>query len=62
MLFLQHPGFVNTNMVPTGVQMPPETVEPEEAAAKLWKVLQEKGVDVENTAKFWHREGFELPW
>ena len=49
-------------MVPTGVQMPPETVEPEEAAAKLWKVLQEKGVDVENTAKFWHREGFELPW
>ena len=42
--------------------MPPETVEPEEAASKLWKVLQDKGVKMENTSKFWHREGFELPW
>ena len=42
--------------------MPPETVEPEEAAAKLWRVLQDKGVQVENTGTFWHRESFQLPW
>ena len=60
-VIMQHPGYVNTNLV-AGIRMPPETVQPEEAAQKLWEVLQDKGVKAENTAKFWHREGYELPW
>lgn len=56
---LLHPGFVNTNLS-TGSERSPETVEPEEAASKLWKVLMSK--QIEDTGKFWHREGFELPW
>jgi hypothetical protein len=38
----------------------PGAVEPEEAANKLYKILVSKGV--EDTGKFWHREGQELPW
>lgn len=55
---LLHPGYVNSNLNP-GMENP-EAVEPEEAASKLWKVVQSKGM--EETGKFWHREGFELPW
>lgn len=54
-----HPGFTRTNLDPDVVKMA-DVVEPEEAAAKLWKVLQSKGI--EDTGKFWHREGMELPW
>lgn len=56
-----HPGITRTNLGGTTVVVSnPEAVEPEEAASKLWKVLQSKGI--EDTGKFWHREGQELPW
>ncbi|KAF2725835.1 NAD(P)-binding protein [Polychaeton citri CBS 116435] len=55
---LLHPGFVKTNLNPG--EVPPEAVEPEEAAVKLWDVMIAKGVA--DTGKFWHREGMELPW
>ena len=54
-----HPGFTKTNLDPD-IWKNPDAVEPEEAASKLWKVVQSKGI--ENTGKFWHREGQELPW
>lgn len=55
---LLHPGFVNSNLNP-GMSNP-EAVEPDEAARKLWNIVMSKGID--DTGKFWHREGFELPW
>ncbi|KAI5369224.1 putative short-chain dehydrogenase/reductase SDR, NAD(P)-binding domain superfamily [Septoria linicola] len=54
-----HPGIVNSALNPTASQSA-EAVEPEEAAMKLWAIVQEKGI--EDTGKFWHREGHELPW
>lgn len=53
-----HPGMVRTNMNPDASG--PETVDPDEAAGKLFKVLSSK--DIKDTGKFWHREGYELPW
>lgn len=38
----------------------PDAVEPVEAAEKLWEVVKSKSL--EDTGKFWHREGMELPW
>lgn len=59
-LMLLHPGIVSTNILP-GISSNPEAVQPEEAATKLWKnVVSQKGI--EDTGKFWHREGQELPW
>lgn len=59
-VMLLHPGFVATGILPLG-RRNPETVEPEEAATKLWKnIVSQK--TLEDTGKFWHREGFELPW
>ena len=59
-VMLLHPGFVKSNLLPNE-QMPPETVMPDEAANKLWKnVVSQK--ELSDTGKFWHREGFELPW
>lgn len=54
-----HPGFVITGLDPT-THSNPEAVQPEEAAGKLWKLM--KGKDIGETGKFWHREGYELPW
>lgn len=54
-----HPGFTRTNLDPD-IEKMPGVVEPEEAASKLWKLLQSKGM--EDSGKFWHREGMELPW
>ncbi len=54
-----HPGFVRTNLDPD-VDRNEGVVEPEEAATKLWGLL--KGKTVEETGRFWHREGMELPW
>lgn len=54
-----HPGFTKTNLDPD-IWKIKDAVEPEEAAGKLWKVLQ--GKQLEDTGKFWHREGMELPW
>ncbi|KAK3116031.1 hypothetical protein LTR53_004037 [Teratosphaeriaceae sp. CCFEE 6253] len=56
---LLHPGFTKTNITPAA-SAHPESVEPDEAGSKLWKVMQSKGM--EETGKFWHREGYELPW
>ena len=56
---LLHPGFVKSNLNP-GSEPHPESVMPEEAATKLWNVLKSKSID--DTGKFWHREGQELPW
>ncbi|KAI4721721.1 NAD(P)-binding protein [Aureobasidium sp. EXF-10727] len=56
---LLHPGIVKTGLDPTAADTP-EAVLPDEAATKLWNVWQGKGI--EDTGKFWHREGQELPW
>lgn len=54
-----HPGIVRTNMT-LGLEEIPGAIEPVEAASKLYNVLVSKGID--DTGKFWHREGEELPW
>lgn len=54
-----HPGFTNTNLSPD-LKNIPGVVEPEVAARGLWKIVQEKGL--QDTGRFWHREGSELPW
>ncbi|KAF2141187.1 uncharacterized protein K452DRAFT_271838 [Aplosporella prunicola CBS 121167] len=54
-----HPGFVKTAIDPR-IHEVKEAVKPEEAAAKLWRVLMSKGL--EDSGRFWHREGQELPW
>lgn len=56
---LLHPGIVETNLNPTAGGHS-EAVQPDEAAGKLWSVFREKGV--EESGRFWHREGGELPW
>lgn len=55
-----HPGMVRTGLVPQDSQQLKETVNPDEAAQKLFKVFMSK--KIEDTGKFWHREGQELPW
>lgn len=58
---LMHPGFVKTGLDSSGeTHRMKEAVEPEEAAQKLWKICTAK--TIEDTGKFWHREGQELPW
>ena len=58
---LMHPGYVKSGLVPAEkMEQVKEAVEPEEAAEKLWKVSMEKGLD--DSGRFWHREGMELPW
>ena len=64
-VMLLHPGMVWSNMVlkflPPTAEMRPEMVLPKEAAEKLWRnIVSQKGL--EDTGKFWHREGYELPW
>ena len=55
-----HPGFTNTNLSPE-IKTYPGVVEADVAASGLWKnIVSQKGL--EDTGKFWHREGFELPW
>ena len=56
---IMHPGFTKTAINPHMKAMK-EAVEPEEAAEKLWAVLMSKNIN--DTGKFWHREGYELPW
>ena len=61
LIVIMHPGFVKTSLDTSGrTHQNPEAVEPEEAAEKLWKVV--KGKKMEDSGKFFHREGFELPW
>lgn len=59
---IMHPGMVRTPMT-AGLPDPDmvaDMVDPDEAAGKLYEVLVSKGI--EDTGKFWHREGQELPW
>ncbi len=58
-VFMLHPGFTNTNLN-SEISKIPGVVEPEVAASGLWKVVNSK--KMEDTGKFWHREGQELPW
>lgn len=58
---LLHPGYVKTGLDVSGeIHKRADAVEPEEAAAKLWSVMKGKGIY--ETGRFWHREGYELPW
>ncbi|ROW06052.1 hypothetical protein VMCG_04712 [Cytospora schulzeri] len=54
-----HPGIVRTPMTSVWDEIP-GAIDPDEAATKLYRVLVSKGI--EDTGKFWHREGEELPW
>lgn len=54
-----HPGFTNTNLDPD-IGKIKGVVEPDVAAAGLWGIV--KGKNLDETGKFWHREGMELPW
>jgi len=56
---LLHPGYVKTGLDPSTHSLA-EAVEPDEAAEKLFKVLMIKSL--EETGRFWHREGQELSW
>ncbi|MEM6573026.1 MAG: SDR family oxidoreductase [Pseudomonadota bacterium] len=51
---LLHPGLVATEM--TGLR----GIEPAQAAAGLIDRMDELSMD--NTGRFWHAEGYELPW
>ena len=54
-----HPGMVATPGSGATIGQP-QVVEPQEAAEKCWDILLKTGV--EDTGKFWHREGYEIPW
>jgi len=56
---LLHPGMVESGM--TKKTGPDDgVVTPQEAAEKLLGILLGSGI--EDTGKFWHRDGYELPW
>ena len=57
---LLHPGIVRTNMTTAIEEGNALAVEPDEAVKELWTVLREKGMD--DSGKWWHRNGKELPW
>ncbi|KAI9721820.1 MAG: hypothetical protein M1812_002156 [Candelaria pacifica] len=59
LVVMMHPGYVKTGLDPSSHGLS-EAVEPAYAAEKLWGILMSK--DIEDTGKFWHREGQELPW
>ncbi|HET7718198.1 MAG TPA: SDR family oxidoreductase [Bauldia sp.] len=54
-VLLLHPGMVKTDMGGG-----PGAVEAKDAAARMVKRIDE--LDLENTGKFLHAEGYELPW
>lgn len=54
-----HPGIVRTDMYRDLGEIP-GAIDPDEAASQLYDVIVSKGL--EDTGKFWHREGEELPW
>lgn len=56
---LLHPGIVETNMT-AGQSLGDQAVIPEQAAKDLWGVLKRKGLD--ESGRWWHRNGEELPW
>lgn len=54
-----HPGITRTNLSPMLKDLP-VAEEPAVVAEGLWKLVMSKGV--QETGRFWHREGYELPW
>jgi len=54
-----HPGMVATPGSGATIGQP-GVVEAQLAAEKCWEVLTTVGM--ENTGKFWHRDGYEIPW
>ncbi|KAF9698576.1 hypothetical protein EKO04_003473 [Ascochyta lentis] len=63
-VILLHPGIVKSNLDKKwkegGNENVKGAVEPDVAAADLWRTLSGKGM--ESSGKFWHRSGEELPW
>ncbi|KAK7189052.1 hypothetical protein DPSP01_012678 [Paraphaeosphaeria sporulosa] len=57
---LLHPGIVKTKLTAGNEGLGSQAVEPREAAGDLWRVLQVKGM--EESGRWWHRSGEELPW
>lgn len=55
---LHHPGIINTTGFVHGDN--PLAVSAEFATGKCWEVMMK--VDLDNTGRFWHRDGYELPW
>ncbi|KAI0884742.1 NAD(P)-binding protein [Annulohypoxylon maeteangense] len=56
---IMHPGIVRTNMT-AGMEGIEGAAGPEEVVEKLYEVLDSKGL--EDTGRFWHRDGYELEW
>lgn len=50
-----HPGFVQTEMTGNNGD-----IKPDEAASGIFKVMEK--LSLENSGKFWHSNGSELPW
>ena len=56
---LLDPGHVMVGSDSSPYSVPGE-IGPDEAVRQLWKVLQSKRID--DTGRYWHRGGHELPW
>jgi NAD(P)-dependent dehydrogenase (short-subunit alcohol dehydrogenase family) len=54
-----HPGIVKSGLDPASAELK-EAVEPEVAVSGLWEVL--KRIGLEDTGRFWNREGREIEW
>ncbi|KAF2446687.1 short-chain alcohol dehydrogenase-like protein [Karstenula rhodostoma CBS 690.94] len=57
---LLHPGIVRTGMTVGEEGVGSQAVEADEAVGDLWRVLRVKGV--QESGRWWHRSGEELPW
>lgn len=58
---LLHPGFVKTGMTQDVEGIDEYGITPDEAARDLAERI-DSDVHMQNTGKFFHRSGFELPW
>ena len=58
-VMLLHPGITRTNILPKG-EIPADALEPEVVAERVWKIVG--STSISDTGKFWHRDGYELPW
>ena len=56
-----HPGMVYTEAISAQFPKSPQMVEPDLAAEKCLERIMEHG-NLEDSGKFWHRDGMELPW
>ena len=58
-VMLLHPGITRTNIMPESM-IPADAWMPEDVAQSLWKIVST--TKIEDTGKFWHRDGTILPW